>query len=68
VKKRRSTLELLNESHLERAHEVHQIKEFIANLQVVDNMRVLSKLSREAESPVGRTKRSASIPKIIMGL
>ena len=67
-KKRRSTLELLNETHLEKAQEAHQIKEFLANLQVIDNMRVLSKLSREAESPVGRSKRSASIPKIIMGL
>lgn len=61
-------MELLNETHLEKAHEAHQIREYITNLPVIDNMRVLSKLSREAESPVGRSKRSASIPRIIMGL
>jgi len=67
-KKRRSTLEMLNEAHLEKAQETHQIREFVNTLTVVDNMRLLSKMSREAEAQIGRTKRSASIPRIILGL
>ena len=61
-------MEVLNETHLEKAHEVHQVKEYLTTLQVVDDMRVLSRISRDVEAPQGRTKRSASITRIILGL
>ena len=60
LKKRRSTVEVITDSVLEKAHSTQKIMDYLGAPQVVDDMRVLSAQSRDIEKPSNRTVRASS--------
>ena len=55
LQKRRSTIEVITDSVLEKAHSTQRIMEYLSAPQLLDDMRALSEQSREIEKPSNRT-------------
>jgi len=60
LKKRRSTVEMISDAVIERGFSIQKITEFLTTLQVIDDMKSLSQLSRDTEKAVTRHARAVS--------
>lgn len=60
LKKRRSTVEAISDTVVERAYSTQKVTEFLTSLSVIDDMKTLSEMSREAEKATTRHSRAIS--------